>query len=96
MRDEKVKWNFAYRSGHYSRRDYSPSFMEFVHRQEERQEHDDQQIKKLTLNGTSIPADTPGKRAVERPSVPLLSLADLLLAGTLMFLFITLLLLIMN
>lgn len=94
MRDEKVKWNFAYRSEYYSRRDGSPSFMEFVHRLEERQEQDDRQIKEHALHGTSqqISAEIP----TESPSPPLISLADLLLAGALMFLFITLLLLIMS
>lgn len=78
-RYDPVKRNFTSRPRHHRRR--SPTFMEFVHRQEERQENHEQ-----AAHGDTLDAHP----------VPLVDMMDLLLAGTLLFIFITMLLLVMN
>lgn len=79
-RYDPVKRNFTSRPRHHRRR-RSPTFMEFVHRQEERQENHEQ-----AAHGDTLDAHP----------VPLVDMMDLLLAGTLLFIFITMLLLVMN
>lgn len=102
MRDEKVKRNFAYRSRHHPRRQYSPTFMEFVHRQEERREHHEQEMSKHASCGKSVEKSADNQRyhaipdTFDTPPVPLISAFDLFLSAALMFLFITMLLLFMN
>ena len=98
MRDEKVKRNFAYRSGYHPRRQYSPTFMEFVHRQEERQEHHEQEMSQHAPCGKSADNQRyhPIPNTFDTPPVPLINTFDLFLAAALMFLFISMLLLFMN
>lgn len=99
MRDEKVKRNFAYRSGHHQRRHYSPTFMEFVHRQEERKEHHEQEMSQHASCGKSVEKSTDNQRhratpgTFNAPPGPLINTFDLFLAAALMFLSITMLLL---
>ena len=102
MRDEKLKRSFAYRSEPLSRHHNAPTFMEFVHRQEERQENHEQERKRLPFYVKSVDkaeeahAASTTQEPQNIPPVPLIDLADLLLAGMLMFLSITMILLFTN
>lgn len=79
-RYDQAKRNYA--SHHKSpRRRRSQTFMEFVHRQEEHQGNHEK---------------TGQSNVLDNHPAQLIDMADLLLAGTLMFIFITMLLLVMN
>lgn len=100
-RYDRLKKSLASPSEHHRRRG-SPTFMEFVHRQEERLESHIREMKKKPTSLESVePPSTPQTDHyqpdnVDISSEPLINMFDLLLAGTLMFAFITMLLLFMN
>ncbi|MFU0921297.1 hypothetical protein [Kluyvera sichuanensis] len=102
MKDEKVKRNFAYRTEHSPRRHDSPTFMEFVHRLEERQESQEHEKKGSQPYHQHIEiknhfsSDSILQGTLSTVPASLINLADLLLAGTLISLFIIMLLLVMN